>query len=117
VVGTAIWHESNTDEHRKGDPKHEEDREALLRRLVRSGILLGGVRFGFWKSIEKKVMARCFFELFEEYMRSKGYERIVFYANHPATLAICRKRGYKKGGCIDIEGEVEYVFYLPLRKK
>lgn len=116
VVGNAIWHESNTDEHRKGDPRDEEDREALQR-------LLGGKRdfvelHEVWLLDEYrgKGYGERFFEFFEEYMRRKGYDRIVFYANHPAALAICRKRGYREGGSIYIDGVAEYVFYLPLKK-
>ena len=116
VVGNAIWHETNTDEHRKGDPRDEEDREALRR-------LLGG-KLDFVELHEVWLLdeyrgegyGERFFEFFEEYMRRKGYDRIVFYANHPAALAICRKRGYKEGGCVDIDGVAEYIFYLQLKK-
>lgn len=116
VVGNALWHESNTDEHRKGDPRDEEDREALRR-------LLGGKRdfvelHEVWLLDEYrgKGYGERFFEFFEEYMRRKGYDRIVFYANHLAALAICRKREYREGGSIYIDGIAEYVFYLPLKK-
>ena len=116
VVGNAIWHESSTDEHKKGDPRDEEDREALRR-------LLGGKRdfvelHEVWLLEEHrgKGYGERFFEFFEEYMRSKGHERIVFYAHHPAALAICRKHGYKEGGSINIEGTKERVFYLQLKK-
>jgi len=116
VVGNAIWHESNTDEHRKGDPRDEEDREALRR-------LLGGKRdfvelHEVWLLDEYRGegYGERFFEFFEEYMRRKGYDRIVFYANHPAALAICRKRGHMEDGSIYIDGVAEYVFYLPLKK-
>jgi len=37
IVGQAIWHESNTDEHRKGDPRDEDDRAALRRLLGGKG--------------------------------------------------------------------------------
>jgi len=116
IIGHAIWHESNTEEHRKGDLRDEEDREALRR-------LLGGRRdfvelHEVWLLDEHrgKGFGERFFEFFEEYIRGKGYEGIVFYAHHPAALAICRKRRYKEGGLIDIEGTAEYVFYHPLRK-
>jgi len=116
IVGHAIWHETNTEEHRKGDPRDKEDREALRK-------LLGGKRdfvelHEVWLVEEHrgKGYGKRFFEFFEEYMRDKGYTRIVFYAHHPAALAICRGRGYMEGGFIYIEGVAEYVFYLPLRK-
>jgi len=116
IIGHAIWHESNTEEHRKGDPRDEEDIEALRK-------LLGGKKdfvelHEIWLLAEHrgKGYGKKFFEFFEEYMRSKGYDKIVFYAHHPAALAICRKRGYKEGGSVCIDGVAEYVFYLPLRK-
>lgn len=34
IIGHAIWHPSNTDEHRKGYPRDKEDKE-VLRRLLR----------------------------------------------------------------------------------
>lgn len=116
IVGNALWHESNTEEHRKGDSRDEEDREALHR-------LLGGKKdfvelHEVWllEEYRGKGYGERFFEFFEEYMRDKGYERIVFYANHPAALAICRKHGYREGGCINIDGIAEHVFYLQLKR-
>jgi len=116
IVGHAIWHESNTEEHRTGDPRDEEDRETLRR-------LLGGRRdfvelHEVWLLDEYrgKGYGEGFFEFFEEYMQSKGYDGIVFYAHHPAALTICHKRGYREGGFVNIEGTAEHVFYLSLMK-
>jgi hypothetical protein len=55
-------------------------------------------------------------------MKDKGYESIIYYAYHPAAIAICRQRGYREAYGIEEvgpKGEVEtsYVFYLPLKKK
>jgi hypothetical protein len=33
IVGHAVWHESNTEEHRKGDPRDKEDIEVLEKLL------------------------------------------------------------------------------------
>jgi hypothetical protein len=33
IVGHAVWNESNVQEHRKGDPGDQEDREALRKIL------------------------------------------------------------------------------------
>jgi len=30
IIGHAIWHETNTEEHRKGDPRDKKDKEILL---------------------------------------------------------------------------------------
>jgi len=29
IIGHLVWHESNTEEHRKGDPRGEEDKRVL----------------------------------------------------------------------------------------
>jgi len=116
IVGHAIWHETNTEEHRRDDPRDKDDREIL-------GRLLGGKRdfvelHEVWLTEERrgKGYGKQFFEFFEEFMKKRGYDRIVFYAHHSAALAICRKRGYKEGGSINIDGVAEYVFYLQLKK-
>jgi ribosomal protein S18 acetylase RimI-like enzyme len=113
IVGHAVWHESNTEGHRKGDPRDKEDREALER-------LLGG-RKGFVELHEIWLIKECrgkgygemFNDFFEKFMKAKGYSDIVFYANHPAAVAICRKHGYREGGYL--KGLNEYVFYLSLK--
>jgi hypothetical protein len=43
----------------------------------------------------------------------KGYDSIVYYADHPAALAICRKKGYKEDY---LESENYHVFYIQLKK-
>lgn len=53
-----------------------------------------------------------FYDFFEKFMKRKGYSDII-YADNPAALAICRKRGYKEGEYL--EGAKEYVFYLSLK--
>lgn len=121
IVGHAIWHESNTEEHRKDDPRDKEDREILLR-------LTGGKKdfvelHEVWLAEEhrRKGYGKKFFEFFEEFIRNRGYDSIIYYAYHPAAIAICRQRGYKEAyGIEETEprGEVEtcYVFYLPLKR-
>ena len=112
IVGHAVWHESNTEEHRKGDPREKEDTEVLEK-------LLGGkkdfVELHEWWLIEKcrgKGYGNEFLDFFEAYMKSKGYADLVFYADHPAALAAFRKHGYKEGGYL--ERSKEYVFYHSL---
>ena len=53
-----------------------------------------------------------FYDFFEKFMKGKGYSDII-YADNPAALAICRKRGYKEGEYL--KGAKEYVFYLSLK--
>ncbi|MDH5482443.1 MAG: GNAT family N-acetyltransferase [Candidatus Bathyarchaeota archaeon] len=113
IIGHAIWHEANTEEHRKGDPRDKEDKEALER-------LLGGKKsfvelHEIWLRTEhrRKGYGKQFFEFFEQFIRKKGYASIIYYANHPAALAICRKRGCKEEYLSTMK---EYVFYLPLKE-
>ncbi len=121
IIGHAMWHETNTEEHRKGDPRDKEDREILER-------LLGGKKsfvelHEVWLTKENrgKSYGKMFFGFFEQFMRDKGYESIIFYAYHPAAIAICRKHGYKEAYGIeetgpDGETQTAYVFHLSLRK-
>ena len=114
VVGHAVWHESNVEEHRKGDPREKEDTEALKK-------LLGGKKnfvelHEVWLIAEYrgKGYGEMFHDFFEKLMKDKGYSDIVFYAHHPAAVAICRRHGYKEGGYL--EGLEEYVFYHSLEQ-
>jgi ribosomal protein S18 acetylase RimI-like enzyme len=113
IVGHAVWHESNTEEHRKGNPRDMEDTEALRKLL---GKKKGFVELHEWWLIEKyrgKGYGNKFLDFFEAHMKSKGYVDLVFYADHPAALAAFRKHGYKEGGYL--KGPKEYVFYLSLK--
>jgi len=122
IVGHAMWHESNTEEHRKGDARDKEDKEILEK-------LLGGKRsfvelHEVWlmKEHRGKGYGKMFFEFFEQFMRDKGYDSIIYYAYHPAAIAICRKHGYKEEYGIeetgpDGETQMACVFYLPLKEK
>jgi len=44
-----------------------------------------------------KGYGKRFFEFFEDFIRKKGYDSIVYYADHPAAITICRNRGWKEG--------------------
>jgi len=121
IIGHAIWHETSTEEHRKGDPRDKEDKEILYRFLgqKRDFVELDGL----WLTKEHrgKGYGKRFFDFFEKYIRDKGYDSLVFYAFHPAAIAICRQRGYKEAYGINEAGpygepETCYVFFLRLRK-
>lgn len=114
IIGHLVWHESNTDEHRAGDPRDEEDM-SILRKLA------GGKKdvielHEIWlrQKHRGKGYGKQLFEFFEDFMGRKGYHSIVYYADHPAAIAICRKRGYKEDF---LEKEKWYVFYLSLSVK
>ncbi len=111
IVGHAIWHETDTEEHRKGDPRDKEDREILRK-------LLGGKRdfvelHEVWlmKEFRGNKYGKSFFEFFEKFMKRGGNDAIIYYAFHPAAITICRSRGYKEEY---LKKEAEHVFYLSL---
>ena len=95
IIGHAVWHETSTDEHRRGDPRDEEDKEILRR-------LLGGKKdkivelHELWlgKKYRGNGYGKIFFEFFEDFIREQGYGSIVYYTDNPAAIAICRRRGY-----------------------
>jgi len=51
-----------------------------------------------------KGYGKQFFECFEQFIRNKGYDSIVYYADHPAPLRICRQHGYKESLGIELAG-------------
>jgi len=120
IIGHAIWHESNSEEHRKGDPRDKVDREILEK-------LLGGKKdfvelHEVWLIEEqrRKGYGKEFFEFFEQFIKNRGYDSIIYYAYHPAAIAICRQRGYHEAYGVEevgLEGEKQtfYVLYLSLR--
>ncbi|MFX1255588.1 MAG: GNAT family N-acetyltransferase [Promethearchaeota archaeon] len=96
ILGHAIWHESNTEEHKKGDPRDESDRKILKK-------LLGGKKefielHEIWLKEEHrgKGYGKKFFVFFEKFVAKKGYDSIIYYADDPSALAICRRLGYKE---------------------
>jgi GNAT superfamily N-acetyltransferase len=113
IVGHAVWHESTVEEHRKGDPRTKEDRDALRK-------LLGGKKdfvelHEIWltERYRGKGYGEMFHDFFEKLMKARGYSDVVFYAHHPAAVAICRKHGYREGGYL--KGLKEFVYHLSLK--
>ena len=114
ILGHAIWHESNTDEHRKGVARDEDDRQ-MLRQLIggRRGFVelhevwLGGEHRG-------KGYGEQFFQFFEKFVLSRGHDAIVYYAFDKAALTICRRRGYKEAYSVRPDGSTWSVFNLNL---
>lgn len=114
IIGHAIWHEATTDEHKKGDPREEEDRDILER-------LLGGKKdlvelHEVWLKTKHRGRGygKRFFQFFEDFVRSKGHDAIAYYTDHPAAIAICRERGYREDY---LEEEGWHVFCLQVIKK
>jgi len=114
VVGHAIWHESNTKEHRKGVPRDKEDREALEKLLGKKKEFVELHEWWLIKNCRGKGYGNEFLDFFEAYMKSKGYADLVFYGDHPAALAAFRRHGYREGGYL--KGPKEYIFYHSLEQ-
>jgi len=112
IVGHGVWHETNTEEHRQGDPRDKEDREVLEKLLSGKKDFVELHEIWLMKEYRGKGQGKRFFEFFEEYMKSRGYDSIVYYADHPAAITICRQRGCKEDYLKSIG---EHVFYLSLR--
>lgn len=73
IIGHAIWHEANIEEHRKGEARNEKDKEILQK-------LLGGQKdfvelHELWlkKEYRGKGYGKKFFEFFEEFIANKGW--------------------------------------------
>ena len=111
IVGHAIWHESSTEEHRKSDARDKDDREILERLAGWKKDCIELHEIWLRKEYRGKGHGKRFFEFFEDFMRSKGYDRIVYYADHPAAITICRQRGYREEYWKE---KNEHVFYLQL---
>ena len=78
VVGHAVWHESNTEEHRKRDPRDEEDREALERLLGSKKDFIELHEMWLIKEYRGKGYGEMFHDFFEKFMKDKGYSDLVF---------------------------------------
>ncbi|MFW9799448.1 MAG: GNAT family N-acetyltransferase [Candidatus Thorarchaeota archaeon] len=108
IMGHAVWHETSTDEMTKGDPRSDDDRETLQR-------LRGGRRNNLaelhevWLQAEhrRRGNGKRFFSFFEQFVRERDLDGIVYYSEDPAAIALCRQRGYGEGY---LEREGWYVF-------
>jgi GNAT superfamily N-acetyltransferase len=97
IIGHAVWHETSTDEHRDGDPRDREDRE-ILRKLCcgKKDNIVELHEIWLRKKHRGKGYGEEFFEFFEEFIKKKGYNSIIYYTDNPAAIAICRNRGWKE---------------------
>jgi GNAT superfamily N-acetyltransferase len=115
IIGHAIWYEANTEEHRKGEARNEKDKEILQKLLGRQKDFVELHELWLKKEYRGKGYGKKFFEFFEEFIANRGCDSIIFYADHPAAIAICRKRGYKEDYGVEEEGRTYYVFHLSLK--
>jgi GNAT superfamily N-acetyltransferase len=119
IAGHAIWHESNTDEHKKGDPRDKEDKEMLKSLLGEKSNFVELHEVWLAKKHRGRGHGKKFFKFFEEFVRTTDHDAIIYYAYHPAAIAICRQRGYEEAYGLEakgLEGKLEtmYIFYLKL---
>ena len=108
ILGWAIWHESNTREHQKGDPRDKEDIEILERLSNGHCEIIELHELWLKKAHRGKKYGEQFFDFFEKFVLSKGYDKIVYYAYNESAIKLCRKRGYKESY---YEGLKWYTFY------
>ena len=96
VLGWAIWHESNTREHYTGFPRDDEDIKIL--EDLANGMYEVIELHELWlkKAHRKKGYGKQFFDFFEKFVITKGYNRIVYYTDNESAIYLCRKRGYKE---------------------
>ncbi len=115
ILGHAIWHPSHTEAHPDGSPREKDDREILL------GLLGGPTAFvelhEIWLLEEHrgKGYGSAFFDFFEENMHQRGFRHIIYYADHPAALSLCRRRGYAEAYGVELDGSLFYVLALELK--
>jgi GNAT superfamily N-acetyltransferase len=110
VVGHAVWHETSTEEHHRGDPRDKDDRTNLRK-------LFDGRRENLvelhevWLRTEHrgKGFGKQFFTFFEKFIHSRGFAGIVYYTENPAGIALCRQRGYRE---TDLESKGWKTFAL-----
>ena len=114
IVGNAIWHETNTAEHRKGAPRDKEDSEILERFLEGKKGFVELHEIWLIEKYRGKGYGKKFFDFFEKFIKDKGFDSIVYYAFHPAAVTICCQRGYKEDY---LSTEDEYVFYRSLKQR
>lgn len=108
ILGWAIWHESNTREHRPGYPRDAEDVKILEDLANGSQEIIELHELWLKKDHRGKGYGTQFFDFFEKFVLEKGFNKLIYYAYNDSAINLCRKRGYKES----FYGEVKwYTFY------
>lgn len=66
ILGHAIWHESNVEEHKKNDPRDENDKKILKQLLEREIEFIELHELWLKEENRNKGYGKLFFEFFEE---------------------------------------------------
>ena len=96
IVGHAVWHESNCEEHSKGSPRDKEDTTTLRKLLGKKKDFVELHEWWLIKNYRGKGYSKQFLDFFETYVKNKGYADLVVCGDHPAALAAFRKHGYAR---------------------
>lgn len=111
IVGHCIWHETSTEDMIPGDPRDEEDRDCLLQLFEGERVNLVELHELWLRSEHRgKGFGHQFFDFFEDYVSGGGFDGIVYYTDHKAAVALCRKRGYREAL---LKSAGWHVFALP----
>ena len=104
LVGHTIWHPSNTKQHPDGKPREEDDRHVLEDELGVEGDFVELHEIWLADDHRGRGYGSAFFEYFEDMVQQRGYDSIVYYADHPAAMTICMKRGYTQAYGVELDG-------------
>ena len=104
LVGHTIWHASNTKVHPDGEEREAEDRRILEKELHVVGDFIELHEIWLSDDNRGKGYGTKFFDYFEDMVKRKGFNAIVYYADHPAAMFICRKRGYREHYGLELDG-------------
>jgi GNAT superfamily N-acetyltransferase len=104
LVGHAIWHASNTKFHPDGEPREIDDMRILEESLRVVGDFIELHEIWLSDDYRGRGYGSAFFDYFEDLVKRKGYNSIVYYADHLAARRICRKRGYVEAETIELDG-------------
>ena len=104
IVGHSIWHSSNTKVHPDGEPREPDDRRILEDELGVKGDFIELREIWLSEETRGKGYGKQFFDYFENMVRQKEYRSIVYYADHPAAMSICRRRGYNEAYGLELDG-------------
>jgi GNAT superfamily N-acetyltransferase len=111
TVGHCVWHETSTEDMIPGDPREDEDRETLHKLFGGKKTNLVELHELWLRSVYRgRGFGQQFFSFFEAYIEAAGFDGIVYYTDHEAAIALCRKRGYREAF---LKSDGWYMFALP----